>query len=87
MGIISWLILGAIAGLITDYIMGERDNFVVTIILGIIGGLVGGFIASALGFGHVSGINIYSIIIAVIGACIVVAIYRALVRGRGGIAV
>ena len=87
MGLISWLILGAIAGLITDYIMGERDNFVITIILGIIGGLVGGFIASAVGLSRVSGVNIYSIVIAVIGAIIVVALYRTLVKGRRGIAV
>jgi uncharacterized membrane protein YeaQ/YmgE (transglycosylase-associated protein family) len=86
MGLIAWIILGAIAGLITDYIMGERDNFVITIILGIIGGLVGGFIASALGLGPVTGLNIYSVIVAVVGACIVVALYRALFR-RGGVTV
>ncbi len=83
MGLIAWIILGAIAGLITDLIMGERDNFIVTIVLGIIGGLVGGFIASALGLGPVNGLNIYSLIVAIVGACIVVAVYRALVRGRG----
>lgn len=86
MGLIAWIILGAIAGLITDLIMGERDNFVITIILGVVGGLVGGFIASALGLGAVSGLNIYSVVVAVVGACIVVALYRALFR-RGNLTV
>ena len=83
MGILSWIILGAIAGTIGKLIMPGNDpgGFIITIVLGIAGALVGGFIASALGFGGVNGINIWSIIIAVLGAILLLFIYR-LVMGR-----
>jgi uncharacterized membrane protein YeaQ/YmgE (transglycosylase-associated protein family) len=83
MGILSWIILGAIAGTIGKLIMPGDDlgGFIITIVLGIAGALVGGFIASALGFGGVNGLNIWSIIIAVLGAILLLIIYR-LVMGR-----
>jgi uncharacterized membrane protein YeaQ/YmgE (transglycosylase-associated protein family) len=83
MGILSWIILGAIAGTIGKLIMPGNDpgGFIITIVLGIAGALVGGFIASALGFGGVNGLNIWSIIIAVLGAILLLFIYR-LVMGR-----
>ena len=83
MGIIAWIVLGAIAGWITNMIMGGREGVIATIILGIIGGLVGGWLAgSVLGIADVTGINITSIIVAVVGAVIVVAVYRAVVGRR-----
>jgi len=83
MGIIAWIVLGAIAGWITNMIMGGREGVIATIILGIIGGLVGGWLAgSVLGVADVTGVNITSIIVAVIGAVIVVAVYRAVVGRR-----
>ena len=82
MGIIAWIILGAIAGWITNMIMGGKEGVIGTIILGIIGAVVGGWLAgTVLKVADVTGINIESIIVAVIGAVIVVAIYRA-VTGR-----
>ncbi len=82
MGIIAWIILGAIAGWITNLIMGGGEGVILTIVLGIVGALVGGFIAgSVLGIADVTGLNITSIIVAVVGAIIVVAVYRA-VAGR-----
>ncbi len=83
MGILSWIILGAVAGTIGKLIMPGDDpgGFIITIVLGIAGALVGGFIASALGFGGVNGLNIWSIIIAVLGAILLLFIYR-LVIGR-----
>ena len=87
MGIIAWIEVGAIAGWITNLIMGGGEGVIGTIILGIIGAIVGGFLAgTVLGVADVTGINITSIIVAVIGAVIVVAIYRA-VMGRRGAAV
>ena len=87
MGIIAWIILGAIAGWITNLIMGGGEGVILTIILGIVGALVGGWLAgSVLGIADVTGLNIESIIVAVVGAIIVVAIYRA-VAGRRGVAV
>jgi uncharacterized membrane protein YeaQ/YmgE (transglycosylase-associated protein family) len=81
MGIISWLIVGLIAGWLTGLVMkGGGYGLVGDIILGIVGALIGGFLASAL-FGipnPVNGINVSSIIVAFIGAVIVTAIVRAL---------
>ena len=83
MGIIAWIVLGAIAGWITNMIMGGREGVIATVILGIIGALVGGWLAgSVLGVADVTGVNITSIIVAVIGAVIVVAVYRAVVGRR-----
>ena len=82
MGIIAWIVLGAIAGWITNMIMGGKEGVIATIILGIIGAVVGGWLAgTVLKVADVTGINIESIIVAVVGAVIVVAIYRA-VTGR-----
>jgi uncharacterized membrane protein YeaQ/YmgE (transglycosylase-associated protein family) len=83
-GIIAWIILGAIAGWITNMIMGGGEGVVLTIVLGIVGAVVGGWLAgSVLGIADVTGLNIESIIVAVVGAIIVVAVYRALVGRRG----
>ena len=82
MGIIAWIVLGAIAGYVTNLIMGGSEGVIATIILGIVGAVVGGFIAgSVLKVADVTGLNITSIIVAIIGAVIVVAVYRA-VTGR-----
>jgi uncharacterized membrane protein YeaQ/YmgE (transglycosylase-associated protein family) len=87
MGIIAWIVLGAIAGWITNMIMGGGEGVLMTIILGIVGALVGGFLAgSVLGIADVTGINIESIIVAVVGAIIVVLAYRAF-AGRRNVAV
>jgi uncharacterized membrane protein YeaQ/YmgE (transglycosylase-associated protein family) len=81
MGLIAWIIVGLIAGWLTGLVMkGGGYGVVGDIVLGIVGGLVGGFLADAI-FGvpgGVNGINATSIIIAFIGAVIVVAIVRAL---------
>jgi uncharacterized membrane protein YeaQ/YmgE (transglycosylase-associated protein family) len=84
MGILSWIILGAIAGTIGKLIMPGDDpgGFIITIVLGIAGALVGGFIASALGFGGVNGLNIWSIVIAILGAILLLFIYRLVMRRR-----
>jgi uncharacterized membrane protein YeaQ/YmgE (transglycosylase-associated protein family) len=82
-GIIAWIILGAIAGFITNLIMGGKEGVIATVILGIIGAVVGGFLAgSVLKVADVTGINIESIVVAVIGAVIVVLIYRMLMGRR-----
>ena len=88
MGIIAWIVVGAIAGWITNMIMGSGGvGVLATIFLGIIGAVVGGFLAgTVLGIADVTGMNITSIIVAVIVAVIVVAVYRA-VMGRRGAAV
>ena len=82
MGIVAWIVLGAIAGFITNLIMGGTGGVITTILLGIVGAVVGGFLAgSVLGVADVTGINVESIVVSVIGAVIVVAIYRGM-QGR-----
>ena len=80
MGIILWIIFGAIAGWIASAIMKSNDGIIMDIILGIVGAVIGGWIMSALGTGGVSGFNLYSLVVAVFGAVILIAIVRA-VRG------
>jgi uncharacterized membrane protein YeaQ/YmgE (transglycosylase-associated protein family) len=85
MGIISWLVVGAIAGYLAGFLVkGDESMGVIGhIVLGIVGALVGGFIAGLLlpGTDYVNGINITTIVVAVIGAVIVVVGWNML-RGR-----
>jgi uncharacterized membrane protein YeaQ/YmgE (transglycosylase-associated protein family) len=82
MGIISWIILGLIAGFIGSKIVDKQgQGFWLDIALGIIGALVGGFLFSLFGATGVTGLNIWSMIVAIIGAVVVLLIYNA-VTGR-----
>jgi len=77
MGIIAWIVVGAIAGFLANQIMGTREGLIMMVVLGIVGGLVGGFIAtSVFKMGAVDGINIESIVIATLGAILVVVVAR-----------
>ena len=80
MGILSWVILGLIVGIIAKFFMPGRDpgGIFITIILGIAGAFVGGFIGSALGLGNVSGFDIRSLLTAVGGSILLLIIYRAI---------
>ena len=80
MGILSWLIVGLIAGLLAKFIMPGKDpgGIIITILLGIGGGFLGGYIASKLGIGSVGAIDLTSILIATGGAILILIIYRAL---------
>ena len=78
MGFIAWVILGLIVGILAKWIMPGRDpgGVILTIVIGIAGALIGGFIASALGFGRVTGFDLRSLIIAVGGAVLLLWGYR-----------
>lgn len=78
MGILAWILFGLIAGVIAKFLMPGPDpgGWIITILLGIAGALVGGFIGQALGFGGVSGFNLGSMVIAILGAILLLAIYR-----------
>ena len=83
MGIIAWIVLGAIAGWLTNMIMGGKEGVIATVILGIVGAVVGGYLAgTVLKVADVTGINIESIVVAVVGGVIVVAVYRMLMGRR-----
>jgi uncharacterized membrane protein YeaQ/YmgE (transglycosylase-associated protein family) len=83
LGWIAWIIFGLIAGLIAKFLMPGRDpgGFIVTIIIGILGAVVGGFIGTQLGLGAVDGFNMMSFALAVLGAIILLFIYR-LIKAR-----
>ena len=82
MGIVSWIILGLIAGGIGSKIVDRQgQGFWLDIALGIVGALVGGFLFDLFGASGVTGLNIYSMIVAVAGSVVVLVVYNA-VTGR-----
>jgi uncharacterized membrane protein YeaQ/YmgE (transglycosylase-associated protein family) len=88
MGILALLVLGLLAGLVAKLILPGNDpgGIVVTMIIGVVGAFVGGLLASALGFGGLSGFDLRTFLIAVIGSLLLLILYRSLERGprRGG---
>jgi uncharacterized membrane protein YeaQ/YmgE (transglycosylase-associated protein family) len=84
MGILSWIILGLIAGFIGSKIVDKQgQGFWLNMALGIIGALVGGFLFSLFGAEGVTGLNIWSMIVAIVGAIVVLLIYNTVAGGRG----
>ena len=84
MSIIAWLVLGLIAGFIASKIVNKTgEGLILDIVLGIVGAIVGGFLATRFfGQSDVTGLNIYSIVVATIGAIIVLLIYHLVFRRR-----
>jgi len=78
MGILTWILVGLIAGAIAKAIHPGKDpgGFIVTVLIGIAGAVVGGWISSMMGYGTVDGFNIGSLFIAILGAVILLFIYR-----------
>ncbi|EOK6031634.1 GlsB/YeaQ/YmgE family stress response membrane protein [Salmonella enterica subsp. enterica serovar Kentucky] len=84
MGIIAWIVFGLIAGVIAKLLMPGRDGggFILTCILGIVGAVVGGWLATMFGIGgSISGFNLHSFLVAVVGAIVVLVIFRLMRRG------
>lgn len=83
MSIIAWLILGLIAGFIASKIVNNGgEGVILDIVLGIVGAFVGGFLFSFFGAAPITGFNIYSVIVAVIGSIVVLVLYHAIVGRR-----
>ena len=83
MAIIAWIVLGAIAGFLANMIVGGREGLIGTIVLGIVGAVVGGWLAGTfLNLKDPTGINVQSIVVSVVGAIIVLFVYRAVARRR-----
>ena len=81
MGIIAWLVLGLIAGFIASKVINKTgEGLIMDIVLGIVGAVVGGWLFTRLGYAGVTGFNIYSMLVAVVGAIIVLLIYHMVVR-------
>ena len=82
MSIIAWLILGLVAGFIGSKIVNSSgEGLLLDIVLGVVGAIVGGFLFSLVGAAPVTGFNIYSLVVAVIGSIVVLVIYHA-ITGR-----
>lgn len=83
MSIIGWLILGLISGFVASKIVNRQgEGIVLDIILGVVGALVGGFIFTKLGAAGVTGFNLYSMLVAILGAVVVLVIYHAVIGRR-----
>ena len=83
MSILAWLVVGLIGGFLASKVVNKRgDGLVVDIVLGVIGAIVGGFLFNQFGAHGATGINIYSIFVAFIGAVIVLVIYHMVIRRR-----
>lgn len=78
MSFIAWIVLGLVAGWLAGLIMGGRRGFLGNIVLGVLGALIGGFVGSFLFGWDVTGFNIGSILLATLGAIILIGILRAI---------
>lgn len=84
MGIIAWIVVGLIAGALAKLILPGDDpgGIIVTILIGIVGAFVGGFVFSLFGGAGMSGFNIWSILVATVGAIILLLVYRLIAGSR-----
>ena len=83
MSILAWLVVGLIAGFLASKVINKTgEGLVMDIVLGIVGALVGGFLFNTFGMPGASGINLYSIFVAFIGAVVVLLIYHMVFRRR-----
>ena len=86
MSFLAWIILGLIAGFIGSKLVNKSGSgLFLDIILGIVGAVVGGFVFSFFGASGVNGLNLYSLLVAVVGSVLVLVIYHALVRPRSSL--
>jgi uncharacterized membrane protein YeaQ/YmgE (transglycosylase-associated protein family) len=83
MSFVAWIILGLISGFIASKLVNKTgEGLVLDIVLGVVGAFVGGWLFSTFGMAGVTGLNIYSMVVAAIGAIVVLVVYHALVRRR-----
>ncbi len=83
MSLLAWLVVGIIAGFLGSKIVNKTgEGLVMDLVLGVVGAFVGGFIFNFFGHSAPTGINLYSIFVATIGAIVVLLIYHAVVRRR-----
>jgi len=83
MSIIAWIVLGLIAGFIASKIVNRRgEGVVLDILLGIVGALIGGWIFHVFGAAGVTGLNLYSLLVAVLGAIVLLVLYHAITGKR-----
>lgn len=77
MSILLWIVFGAIVGWLASMIMGSNEGLVLDIVLGIVGAVLGGWLMSFFGKSGVTGFNLYSFLVAILGAVVLIAFVRA----------
>lgn len=83
MTVLAWIVLGLIAGFIASKMVnGTGEGAILDIVLGIIGSVAGGFLFNTFGAHGVTGLNVYSVVVSVIGAVVVLLVYHTII-GRG----
>ncbi len=83
MSIIAWIVLGLIAGFVASKLVNrEGEGFVLDVALGIVGAIVGGFVFSQFGAAGVTGFNLYSMFVALVGAVVLLVVYHMLFQRR-----
>ncbi len=81
MSFLAWIVLGLLAGFIGSKIVNKRgEGVILDIVLGIVGAIVGGWLFSTLGASGVTGLNVYSLLVAVIGSVVLLVVYHAIRR-------
>lgn len=78
MEILIWIVFGALVGWVASMVMKSSGGLLWDIIIGIVGAVLGGYIMNLLGYGGVGGFNLYSFLVALLGACILIVIVRAI---------
>ena len=83
MSILAWIVLGLIAGFIASKLVNKTgEGMLMDIILGVVGAVVGGWLFHTFGMPGVTGLNLYSLLVAVVGAAVFLIVYHALTRRR-----
>lgn len=81
MGLLSWIIVGLVAGLLAQLVAGDAPGgCLMTIVIGIVGAFIGGFVMSLFGYGGVTGFNLWSVLVATIGAVLLLLLVRLVRR-------
>lgn len=81
MSFVAWIILGLIAGFIGSKLVNKRgEGLILDIVLGIVGAIVGGWLFNTFGASGVTGLNLYSLLVAIVGAVVLLVVYHAIRR-------
>ncbi|MCX8252541.1 hypothetical protein RHAL1_03686 [Beijerinckiaceae bacterium RH AL1] len=86
MSILAWIVLGLIAGFVASQIVNKSgEGLILDIVLGIVGAFVGGYLFTLFGAAPVTGLNLYSMLVAIVGAVVVLVVYHLIMGGRSRI--
>lgn len=86
MSILAWIVLGLIAGFIASQVVNKSgEGLILDIVLGIVGAFVGGYLFTLFGAAPVTGLNLYSMLVAVVGSVVVLVLYHLILGGRSRI--